>query len=42
MHKFFLTKIRFEKTTEEGTIKKVTEQYLIDALSFTEAEERIN
>lgn len=41
MHKFFLTKIRFEKTTEDGTIKKVTEQYLVDALSFTEAEARI-
>ena len=41
MHKFFLTKIRFEKTTEDGTIKKVTEQYLVDALSFTESEARI-
>ena len=41
MHKFFLTKTRFEKTTEDGTIKKVTEQYLVDALSFTEAEARI-
>ena len=35
------TKIRFEKMTENGTVKKVTEKYLVDALSFTEAEARI-
>ena len=41
MHKFFLTKIKYEKTAEEGKIVKVSEQYLVDALSFTEAEARI-
>lgn len=41
MHKFFLSKIKYEKTAEEGKIVKVTEQYLVDALSFTEAEARI-
>lgn len=36
------TKIKYEKTLEEGKIIKVSEQYLVDALSFTEAEKRIN
>lgn len=35
------TKVRFDKTMENGTVKKVTEPYLVDALSFTEAETRI-
>lgn len=34
-------KISYEKTMENGTQKKVTEPYLVDALSFTEAEARI-
>lgn len=38
---WFECKIRYEKTTENGLIKKVTEPYLVDALSFTEAEARI-
>lgn len=38
---WFETKVRYEKTTEEGTQKKVTEQYVVDALSFSEAEQRI-
>lgn len=41
MPRFFLTKIKYEKTAEEGKIVKVSEQYLVDALSFTEAEARI-
>ena len=41
MHKFFLSKIKYEKTAEEGKIVKVTEHYLVDALSFTECEARI-
>lgn len=41
MHCWFECKIRFEKTLENGTAKKVTEPYLVDALSFTEAEARI-
>ena len=41
MHTWFECKIRYEKTTENGMDKKVTEPYLVDALSFTEAEERI-
>ena len=39
--KWFICKVRFEKTTEDGLQKKVTEIYVVDALSFTEAEARI-
>lgn len=38
---WFLCKIRYEKTMEDGIQKKVTEQYVLDAMSFTEAEARI-
>ena len=38
---WFETKIKYEKTMEDGMQKKVTEQYTVDALSFTEAERRI-
>ncbi len=41
MHNWFECKIRYEKTLENGINKKVTEPYLVDALSFTEAEKRI-
>lgn len=38
---WFETKIRYEKTMDDGTQKKITEQYVVDALSFTEAEAAI-
>ncbi len=38
---WFECKIRYDKVQENGSLKKVTEAYLIDALSFTEAEARI-
>lgn len=38
---WFECKIRYDKTMENGAIKKVTEPYLVDALTFTEAEARI-
>lgn len=38
---WFETKIRYSKVQEDGTEKNVTEQYVVDALSFTEAEKRI-
>lgn len=41
MHTWFECKIKYEKTAEEGKIVKVSEGYLVDALTFTEAEERI-
>ncbi|MBD8346820.1 uncharacterized protein DUF4494 [Dysgonomonas alginatilytica] len=41
MHNWFECKVSYDKTMENGTLKKVTEPYLVDALSFTEAEARI-
>lgn len=41
MHTFFEVRVRYEKVMENGTNKQVTEPYLVDALSFTEAEARI-
>ena len=38
---WFECKIRYEKVMEDGLQKKVTEQYVVDALSFSEAEKRI-
>ncbi len=38
---WFICKIRYEKTMEDGLQKMVTEIYVVDALSFTEAEARI-
>lgn len=35
------TKVRYEKTLENGAQKMVNEPYLVDALSFSEAEARI-
>lgn len=40
-HNWFECKIRYEKVTENGMNRKITESYLVDALSFTEAEARI-
>lgn len=40
-HTWFECKIRYEKIMENGIQKKVTEPYLVDALSFSEAEARI-
>ena len=39
--KFFEVKIQYQKMQEDGKEKKVTEQYVVEALSFTEAESRI-
>jgi len=38
---WFECKVSYEKMMENGIQKKVTESYLVDALSFTEAEARI-
>ena len=38
---WFETKIRYDKTMEDGRDKKVTEVYTVEALSFTEAESAI-
>lgn len=39
--KYFEVKIQYQKILENGKEKKVTEQYVVEALSFTEAEARI-
>lgn len=39
--KYYEVKIQYQKTLEDGKEKKVTEQYVVEALSFTEAESRI-
>ena len=36
MHNWFTCKVSYEKTMENGMLKKVTEPYLVDALSFKE------
>jgi hypothetical protein len=41
MANWFECKVRYDKMQENGAIKKVSEPYLVDALSFTEAEARI-
>lgn len=38
---WFETKVRYDKTMEGGYEKKVTEVFVVDALSFTEAETKI-
>ena len=37
----FETKIKYQKEEESGKLKNVTETYLVDSLSFTEAESKI-
>lgn len=41
MSKYYNIKVRYDETNEKGDRKKVTKSYLVDALSFTEAEARI-
>lgn len=38
---WFECKVKYDKMQENGIIKKVNEPYLVDALTFTEAESRI-
>ncbi|MGN0086445.1 MAG: DUF4494 domain-containing protein [Alloprevotella sp.] len=40
-NQWFECKVKYEKQQENGALKKVQEPYLVDALSFTEAEKRI-
>jgi hypothetical protein len=35
---YFETKVKYTKTTESGRISKITENYLVKAVSFTDAE----
>jgi len=38
MRTWFQCKIKYAKENEEGLLKNISEQYLVDAVSFTEAE----
>ena len=38
---WFECKVKYEKVQEDGLQKKVTEQHVVDAMSFAEAENRI-
>ena len=38
---WFECRVSYDKTQENGTIKRITEAYLVDAVNFTEAEKRI-
>jgi hypothetical protein len=40
MNTWFLAKVKCMREDEKGSIRKFTDQYLIDAMSFTEAEAR--
>ena len=39
--RFYEVKVQYQKMQDDGKEKKVTEQYVVEALSFTEAESRI-
>ncbi len=39
---YFEVKVKYSMIDEQGAEKKVSEPYLVDAMSFTEAEARIN
>lgn len=41
MANWFETKVAYHKMVENGVQKKVTDTFLVDALSFTEAEARV-
>ena len=41
MAQWIKTSVRFTKRMENGTTKRVTDSYLVDAISFAEAEARI-
>ena len=41
MRDYFKAKIRYVKTLDSGKLKRVTEEYLFDAVSFSDAEEKV-
>lgn len=41
MSEYFETKIKFLRQMDNGLVKNITESYLVDAMSFTEAEARV-
>ncbi len=40
-NKFYQVKVKYDRSGNEGHFTTVTETYLVDAMSFTEAEKRI-
>lgn len=38
---YFECAVRYDKMLENGSVKKVTDKFLVDSLTFTEAESRI-
>ena len=41
MNNWFTAKVRYTKQNEDGTFKRVSEPYLVNAMTFTDAESRI-
>ena len=41
MNSWYTVKVKFTKEFQDGTLKRVTEPYLVGSISFTEAEARI-
>ena len=41
INKYFEVKVKMQKTQEDGTQKKVSEQFVVEAATFGEAERRI-
>ena len=41
MKTWYKARVKYQREDDNGRLKSVTEQYLVDAVSFTEAEERI-
>ncbi len=41
MQEWFKTKIKYLKQNEDGSVSSKTEEHLVNALSFTEAESKL-
>ncbi|HRP53378.1 MAG TPA: DUF4494 family protein, partial [Fluviicola sp.] len=41
MNNWFTTKVKYTKQLEDGSFKRVSEPYLVAAMTFTDAEARI-
>ena len=41
MNKWNIVKVKYTKQLDDGTLKRVTEPYLVNSISFTDAEARI-
>ncbi len=41
MKEYIESNVKYERQAEDGLLKKVTERYIVDAISFSEAENRL-